>query len=416
MTELQITGRAGVPNNASAVVLNLTALDATAAGYVTAYPCGSTLPDVSNLNYTPGNRHRQLRHRPHRHRRQGLPLHRLCHQPHRRHQRLVPRQQRLHPHHPHTTPRHPDASGTSTWADTDRAVRGDVHREHRPRAFRLRHLPPRRVPDGDNVLDRRPRPELRYSGHSTVDPAQQSGVVVLHVPGPSDDRGRRHRRILDRLVLAEAVVRQRHTGLVGRERHRPRRPPVVGGRHRAHLVQLGCPLVSAVRRPGIHEDRSRRTRLPEGFDHRRRRRIRQGRQRLDRRRQPQRVAVRRASAHSTRRAVPRRRSAARSRSPTTRTARSPSTTAASRASPFPDRFQPVASTWCSRTTTTPPTRTASPSATPGTGTTSSYAEAVTSDRCADQAVSRRVERSIERASYFVQCSSKRAPGRRWAIP
>ena len=54
VTELQITGRAGVPNNASAVVLNLTALDATAAGYVTAYPCGSTLPDVSNLNYTPG--------------------------------------------------------------------------------------------------------------------------------------------------------------------------------------------------------------------------------------------------------------------------------------------------------------------------------------------------------------------------
>ena len=54
VTELQITGRAGVPNNASAVVLNLTALDASTAGYVTAYPCGSTLPDVSNLNYTPG--------------------------------------------------------------------------------------------------------------------------------------------------------------------------------------------------------------------------------------------------------------------------------------------------------------------------------------------------------------------------
>ena len=54
MTELQITGRAGVPNNASAVVLNLTAVDATTTGYVTAYPCGSTRPNVSNLNYTPG--------------------------------------------------------------------------------------------------------------------------------------------------------------------------------------------------------------------------------------------------------------------------------------------------------------------------------------------------------------------------
>ena len=54
VTELQITGRAGVPNNASAVVLNLTALDAATAGYVTAYPCGSAIPNVSNLNYTPG--------------------------------------------------------------------------------------------------------------------------------------------------------------------------------------------------------------------------------------------------------------------------------------------------------------------------------------------------------------------------
>ena len=54
VTELQITGRAGVPNNASAVVLNLTAADATTTGYVTAYPCGSTRPNASNLNYTPG--------------------------------------------------------------------------------------------------------------------------------------------------------------------------------------------------------------------------------------------------------------------------------------------------------------------------------------------------------------------------
>jgi hypothetical protein len=54
VTEVQVTGRAGVPNNASSVVLNLTALDATTPGYATAYACGSTVPDVSNLNYTPG--------------------------------------------------------------------------------------------------------------------------------------------------------------------------------------------------------------------------------------------------------------------------------------------------------------------------------------------------------------------------
>jgi archaellum component FlaF (FlaF/FlaG flagellin family) len=54
VTEVQITGRAGVPANASAVVLNLTALDSSTTGYVTAYACGSPLPNVSNLNYAPG--------------------------------------------------------------------------------------------------------------------------------------------------------------------------------------------------------------------------------------------------------------------------------------------------------------------------------------------------------------------------
>ena len=54
VTELQITGRAGVPSNATAAVINLTALDSTTAGFVTAYPCGSALPNVSNLNYVPG--------------------------------------------------------------------------------------------------------------------------------------------------------------------------------------------------------------------------------------------------------------------------------------------------------------------------------------------------------------------------
>jgi hypothetical protein len=54
ITELHITGRAGVPDNATAVVLNITATQATSNGYITVYPCGTTPPTVSNLNTTPG--------------------------------------------------------------------------------------------------------------------------------------------------------------------------------------------------------------------------------------------------------------------------------------------------------------------------------------------------------------------------
>jgi hypothetical protein len=52
--ELQVTGLAGVPGNAAAVVLNLTAADAQGVGYVTAWPCGAAMPNASNLNYRPG--------------------------------------------------------------------------------------------------------------------------------------------------------------------------------------------------------------------------------------------------------------------------------------------------------------------------------------------------------------------------
>ncbi len=38
----------------STVVLNVTAVGATASGYVTAYPAGQPLPNASNLNITPG--------------------------------------------------------------------------------------------------------------------------------------------------------------------------------------------------------------------------------------------------------------------------------------------------------------------------------------------------------------------------
>jgi LPXTG-site transpeptidase (sortase) family protein len=41
---------AGVPSGATAVVLNVTAIDANGEGYVTVYPWGDTLPNTSNVN------------------------------------------------------------------------------------------------------------------------------------------------------------------------------------------------------------------------------------------------------------------------------------------------------------------------------------------------------------------------------
>jgi sortase (surface protein transpeptidase) len=47
---VQIAGRNAVPANAAAVVLNVTATNAVAAGYVSVYPTGTALPEASNLN------------------------------------------------------------------------------------------------------------------------------------------------------------------------------------------------------------------------------------------------------------------------------------------------------------------------------------------------------------------------------
>ena len=47
---VQIAGLAGVPSSATAVVLNVTAIDATGEGYVTVYPWGEALPNTSNVN------------------------------------------------------------------------------------------------------------------------------------------------------------------------------------------------------------------------------------------------------------------------------------------------------------------------------------------------------------------------------
>ena len=52
--DLLVGGRGGVPANAAAVMLNLTATNTTAAGFVTAWPTGTAWPLASNLNFTAG--------------------------------------------------------------------------------------------------------------------------------------------------------------------------------------------------------------------------------------------------------------------------------------------------------------------------------------------------------------------------
>jgi Regulator of Chromosome Condensation (RCC1) repeat protein len=52
--ELQVTGRAGVPVDAAAVVLNVTVDAPQASGFLSVYPCGQPPPLVSNLNYVAG--------------------------------------------------------------------------------------------------------------------------------------------------------------------------------------------------------------------------------------------------------------------------------------------------------------------------------------------------------------------------
>jgi len=50
--DLAVTGVAGVPSSASAVVVNVTAANASAPGFVTVWPTGGARPLVSNLNIT----------------------------------------------------------------------------------------------------------------------------------------------------------------------------------------------------------------------------------------------------------------------------------------------------------------------------------------------------------------------------
>ncbi len=52
--QLVVGGRAGVPDNAEAVALNVTATNAAGASFVTVWPYGSDQPNTSNLNIVPG--------------------------------------------------------------------------------------------------------------------------------------------------------------------------------------------------------------------------------------------------------------------------------------------------------------------------------------------------------------------------
>jgi hypothetical protein len=53
-TSVKLAGTHGVPSNASAVVLNVTAADARSAGFLTAFGTGQALPGVSNSNWSTG--------------------------------------------------------------------------------------------------------------------------------------------------------------------------------------------------------------------------------------------------------------------------------------------------------------------------------------------------------------------------
>ena len=51
---LTVTGVGGVPGDASGVVLNVTATEGSAPGYISVFPCGGPQPFVSNVNFGPG--------------------------------------------------------------------------------------------------------------------------------------------------------------------------------------------------------------------------------------------------------------------------------------------------------------------------------------------------------------------------
>jgi hypothetical protein len=55
VTTLPLTGRAGIPADAAAAVLNVTVTEAAGPGFATVFPCGAEPPVASNLNYAQGS-------------------------------------------------------------------------------------------------------------------------------------------------------------------------------------------------------------------------------------------------------------------------------------------------------------------------------------------------------------------------
>jgi hypothetical protein len=51
---LSVGGRAGVPNNATAVVLNVTVTETDGSGFITVFPCELDRPLSSNVNFVAG--------------------------------------------------------------------------------------------------------------------------------------------------------------------------------------------------------------------------------------------------------------------------------------------------------------------------------------------------------------------------
>jgi hypothetical protein len=51
---LEVANDVNVPTNATAAVLNVTAVNPSAAGFITVYPCSDRVPDTSTLNYVTG--------------------------------------------------------------------------------------------------------------------------------------------------------------------------------------------------------------------------------------------------------------------------------------------------------------------------------------------------------------------------
>jgi hypothetical protein len=54
VSEVQVAGRGGVPGDALAAIVNVTAIAPDVGGFITVFPCGATRPGASTLNYAAG--------------------------------------------------------------------------------------------------------------------------------------------------------------------------------------------------------------------------------------------------------------------------------------------------------------------------------------------------------------------------